>query len=64
MGERATNGVYALAPGATAWRLVAPRPAPNRGVQAAAWDEAGHLTALWGMSADPQRTGLVVFHLR
>ncbi len=45
-GASAAPGIYALAPGALAWRYVA--PTPPRGSFTVAWDEHGHPIALWG----------------
>lgn len=42
----ATVGIYALAPGAAAWRYVSPLPAGGWFI--IAWDEGGHPSALWG----------------
>jgi hypothetical protein len=44
-------GIYVLAPGASAWRLVAyPAGGQSWALEAATWDTSGHPAALWGWS--------------
>jgi len=44
-------GIYVLAPGASAWRLVAyPAGGQSWALEAATWDASGHPAGLWGWS--------------